>query len=42
MKDMERVSEYLSVGDLFLKEWTHGGKISLSKDKILMNQNFSI
>ena len=32
MKDMERVSEYLSVADLFLKEWAHGGKISLSKE----------
>ena len=31
MTDMERVSEYLSVGDLFLKEWSHGGKISLSE-----------
>ena len=31
MEDIERASEYLSVGDLFLKEWSHGGKISLSE-----------
>merc|ERR1712066_916634 len=31
MADSERVSEYLSVSDLFLKEWSHGGKVSLSE-----------
>ena len=30
--DMARVSEYLSVSDLFLKEWSNGGKVSLSKN----------
>jgi len=31
MVDIERASEYLSVSDLFLKEWSHGGKVSISE-----------
>jgi len=31
IEDSERASEYLSISDLFLKEWSNGGKVSLSE-----------
>ena len=34
VEDMQRAAEYLSVSDLFMNEWSHGGKISLSMKNI--------
>ena len=31
LEDVARLSEYLSTSDMFLSEWSHGGKISLTE-----------
>ena len=31
LEDCQRLSDYFSLGDLFLNEWSHGGKISLTE-----------
>ena len=31
LEDCQRLSEYFSLGDMFMNEWSHGGKISLTE-----------
>ena len=31
LEDCQRLSEYFSLGDMFMNEWSHGGKVSLTE-----------